>query len=102
VLICVFNSDSIQLCITTDVSSARHGACLALRLTTSKGILFWRASMVCYLYPTTLPYGIVVEVDIRALVEAMVRGFLSRWGDVVVDICEAVGLLVHCVSCSFG
>jgi hypothetical protein len=32
--------------------------------------------MVCYLDATSLPYGVVVEVDIRALVEAMVGWLL--------------------------
>jgi hypothetical protein len=61
-----------------------------LKLTASKGILIWRARMVCYLYPAALPYGIVVEVDIGAFVEAMVRRLLGWWGDVIVDVGEAV------------
>jgi hypothetical protein len=60
-----------------------------MELTASKGILIWCASVVCYLYPAALPYGIVVEVDIGAFVEAVVRGLLVWWGDVVVDVCEA-------------
>jgi hypothetical protein len=43
--------------------------------TASKGILVRRARMVCYLDTTRLPYGVVVEVDIGALVEAMVGWF---------------------------
>lgn len=47
--------------------------------------------MVCYLDAPTLAHGIVVEIDIGALVEAVVRGVLCRRRDVVVHICEAVG-----------
>ena len=60
------------------------------KLTTSKGILIRCASMVRYFNTATLPYGVMVEVDIGAFVEAVVRGFLSRWGEVVVDVSEAV------------
>ena len=47
--------------------------------------------MVCYLDAPTLAHGIVVEIDIGTLVEAVVRGVLCRRRDVVVHICEAVG-----------
>lgn len=47
--------------------------------------------MVCYLYASALAHGVVVEIDIRALVEAVVRGDLGWWGDVVVHIGEAIG-----------
>lgn len=50
--------------------------------------------MIRYLYTTTLAHGIMVEVDIRAFVEAMVRGVLGRRGQIVVDVCEAKLLLV--------
>lgn len=49
-----------------------------------------RAGRVGDLYAAALAYGIVVEVDIGAFVEAVVRGLLGWWGDVVVDVCEAV------------
>jgi hypothetical protein len=32
----------------------------------------------------------MVKVDIGAFVEAMMRGVLGWWGDVVMDICEAM------------
>jgi hypothetical protein len=46
------------------------------QLTASKGILLWRAGVVGNLYAPALSYGIVVQVDIGALVEAVVRGLL--------------------------
>ena len=46
--------------------------------------------MVRDFYAPTLAHRVVVEVDIGALVEAMVRGDLGRRGDVVVDVCEAI------------
>jgi hypothetical protein len=46
--------------------------------------------MVRYFDAATLPYGIMVEVNIGAFVEAVVRGFVSRWGEIIVDICKAV------------
>ena len=60
--------------------------------------------MVGYLYAAALPYGIVVQVDIGALVEAVVRGLLGWRGDVVVDVCEAgggeyVSSMSECGSC---
>lgn len=64
------------------------------RLTASKGVLVRGAGVVRDLYATRLADGVVVEVDIGALVEAMVGWFLRRRGDVVVDVCEAVGDLV--------
>jgi hypothetical protein len=57
--------------------------------TASKGVLVRRASMVGYFDAAALPYWVVVEVDIGAFVEAVVRGSLAWWGDVVVDVCEA-------------
>ena len=59
-------------------------------LTTGKSILIWRASMVGYLDPASLLYGVVIEVDIGAFVEPVMRGFLVWWGDVVVDVGKAV------------
>jgi len=46
--------------------------------------------MVRDFYAPTLAHRVVVEVDIGALVEAVVRGNLGRRGDVVVDVCEAI------------
>lgn len=46
--------------------------------------------MVRYFYATALAHRVVVEVDIGAFVEAMVRGGLGRRGDVVVNVCEAI------------
>jgi hypothetical protein len=51
--------------------------------------------MVGYFYAAALPYGVVVEVDIGAFVKAVVRGLLSRRGNVVVDVCEAIEFLEH-------
>lgn len=46
--------------------------------------------MVCDFYAPALAHRVVVEIDIGAFVEAVVRGDLARWGDVVVYICEAI------------
>lgn len=54
----------------------------------SKCILFWSTRVVCYLNATRAAYGVVVEVDIGAFVEAVVRGLLVGRGDVVVDVGE--------------
>lgn len=67
-------------------------------LTASKSILSRRACIVGYLYPSALAHGIVVEIDIRAFVEAMVQRVLSRWADVVMNVCKAVPILVPCHS----
>lgn len=69
-------------------------------LTASKGILLWRAGVVGNLYTPALSYGVVVQVDIGALVEAVVRGLLGWRGDVVVDVCEAVTVSM-CVYVKF-
>jgi hypothetical protein len=45
--------------------------------------------MVRYLDATALPYWVVVEVDIGAFVEAVVRGLVSWWGEIVMDVCKA-------------
>jgi hypothetical protein len=50
--------------------------------------------MVRYFYAPALAHRVVVEVDIGAFVEAMMRGVLRRRGDVVVNICEAIYMLV--------
>lgn len=65
------------------------------RLTTGKGILGWSSWIVCNLYTSSLTHGVVIEVDIGALVEAVVRGLLGRRGEVVMDVCEAAALSVH-------
>jgi hypothetical protein len=52
--------------------------------------------MVCYLYAARLSDGIVVEVDIGAFVEAVVRGSLGWRGNIVVDVCEAVRVVNMC------
>jgi hypothetical protein len=46
--------------------------------------------MVGDFYAATLLHGVVVEIDIGAFVEAVVRGFVRGRGEVVVDVCEAV------------
>lgn len=46
--------------------------------------------MVRNLYPATLLYRIMVEVDIGAFVEAVVRGRVGWWGKIVMDVREAV------------
>jgi hypothetical protein len=51
--------------------------------------------MVRYFYAPALAHRVVVEVDIGAFVEAMMRGVLRRRGDVVVDICEAIYMSVQ-------
>jgi hypothetical protein len=50
--------------------------------------------MVRYFYAPTLAHRVVVEVDIGAFVEAMMRRVMGRRGDVVVDICEAMYIRV--------
>ena len=58
-------------------------------LTAGKGILVWCACMVGYLYPALLLHGVVVQVDIASLVEAVVRGRVGRRREVVVNVGEA-------------
>lgn len=53
-----------------------------------EGILLWRARMVRDLDAARPPYGVVVEVDVGALVEAVVRRLLVGRGDVVVHVGE--------------
>lgn len=62
-------------------------------LTAGKGILVRCACIVRYLYTPTLAHGIVVKIDIGAFVEAVMRGRVSRRGQVVMHICEAVQVL---------
>lgn len=50
--------------------------------------------MICNLYAATVLHRVVVEVDITALVEAVVRGLVRRRGEVIVYVCEAVQKLV--------
>jgi hypothetical protein len=69
VLVCLLNLHCVQL--------------------TGKGILVGCARMVCYFYAPTLAHGVVIEVDIGAFIEAMMRGILGRRGYVVMDIREA-------------
>jgi hypothetical protein len=88
VLVRVLNPDRVQLCITTEVSSCP--VCIhVLGHTASKSVLVQRARMIGYFNAAALPYWVVVEVDIGAFVEAVVRGSLAGWGDIVVDVCEA-------------
>jgi hypothetical protein len=63
---------------------------LRARLTARKGVLFGCASMICYLYPSSLLQRIVVQVYIGRLVEAVVRGFGRGWADEVVNVGKAV------------
>lgn len=67
-----------------------NGSVQPSRLTTCKRVLIWGARMVCYFYTPGLAHGVMVEVDIRALVEAVMRGSLRGRGDVVVHVCKAV------------
>jgi hypothetical protein len=62
---------------------------MCCRHTASKGVLVRRARVIGYFDAAALPYRVVVEVDIGAFVEAVVRGPLAWWGDVVVDVGEA-------------
>lgn len=45
--------------------------------------------MVRYLYAALLLHGVVVEVDIGAFIEAVVRGLVRRRREVVVGVREA-------------
>ena len=54
--------------------------------------------MIGYFYAATLAHGVVVEVDIGAFVESVVRGMLRRRGDVVMDICKPVSGSVKVAS----
>jgi hypothetical protein len=76
--------------MTTDVSAELVCGRLIFQLTTSKCILGWRSSIVGNLDPPTLAHGVVVEIDIGALIKSVVRGLLGWWGEVVMDVCEAV------------
>jgi hypothetical protein len=63
-----------------------------LGLTASKGILVRRSRMIRNFYPPPLLDRIVIQIDIRALVEAVVRGSTRRRREVVMDVCEATRL----------
>ena len=63
---------------------------LTFQLTTSKCILGWSSSIVGNLDPPTLAHGVVVDIDIGALIKPMVRGLLGWRREVVMDICKAV------------
>jgi hypothetical protein len=71
------------------VSSAGQILLAGGRLTARKCVLLWCSRMVGDFNAATLLHRVVVEVDIGAFVEAVVRGFDGGWGEVVVDVCEA-------------
>lgn len=58
-------------------------------LTASKGILVGGSSMISNFYPSLLLNRIVVEIDVGAFVEAVVRGFPRGSVKVIVHVCEA-------------
>lgn len=58
-------------------------------LTTSECILSWSSGVVRDLDATTLAHGVVVQIDIRALVEPVVRGLMGRRGEIVMDVRES-------------
>jgi len=45
--------------------------------------------MVCNLHPSLLLHGIVVKIDIRSLIKAVVRGFRCRRAEEVVNVSKA-------------
>jgi hypothetical protein len=92
-LVRVLYSDRLKLYTTNNVSSLLQTPWLG-KHTASKGILVWCARVVCNFNATRLPYGVMVEVDIGAFVEAVVRGLLGRRGNVVVDVCKAATMSV--------
>lgn len=55
---------------------------------TSKCILGRGSSIVGNLDAPTLAHGVVVEIDIGALIKPVVRGLVGWRGKVVMDICE--------------
>ena len=59
------------------------------QLTAHKGILLRRSGMVCNLYPSPLLHGIVVKIDIRSLIKAVVRGFRCGRAEEVVNVSKA-------------
>lgn len=63
----------------------RHGA-----LTASKSILLCRASIIRNLYARPPLRRILEKVNIRALIEAMMRGFSARRAIVIMYIRESV------------
>lgn len=72
------------------VSPTQYAQSSYSRLTAREGILLGCPSMVRYFYAPTLLHWVMVEVDIRALVEAVVRRFVRGRREVVMDVCEAV------------
>jgi hypothetical protein len=54
--------------------------------------------MVRYLYSAALLYRVVVEVDIGAFVEAMVRGLVGWWGEIVMNVCKTAQASVGVLS----
>lgn len=51
-----------------------------------KGVLLRRSGMVCNLYPSLLLHGIMVKIDIRSLIKAVVRGFRCGRAEEVVNV----------------
>ncbi len=45
--------------------------------------------MICHFYASTLQQWVVVEVDVRALVEAVMWGLVRGQSEVIMRICEA-------------
>ena len=60
------------------------------RRTAIESILIWSASRIGYLETCSTLDGIVIEIQIRALVKAMVDRLRRRLIEVGVNICEAV------------
>lgn len=58
---------------------------------TSECILGWGSGIVGNFYASSLAHGVVIKIDIGALVEAVMRGLLRWRGEVVVDICKERG-----------
>jgi hypothetical protein len=88
VFVCLFYLDSVQFCAAFRSGSARQ--MLVGGLTTGKSILVRCTGMVRYFHTPALAHGVVVEIHIGALVEAVMWGVVDGWGEVVVHICEAV------------
>lgn len=87
-LVCLLDLDCVKIW-------SRSGPVAGLgygwsRLTAGESILVRCAGMVCNLYPTSLVHGVVVEIDIAALVKAVVRGLVGGRREVVVYVCKAV------------
>jgi hypothetical protein len=93
VLVRVLDADCVQLWYHW-VSSSLPVAGTWL-LTTREGILLRRPGVVRDFDAPALLDGVVVEVDIGALVEAVVRRLVSRRGEIVVDVCKAAWVSVR-------